>query len=156
MNYNSLTDLELLHYLDLYSNDPLIRRLVDLLSNTRGAIISDLEAAGMDPQTWTFETSWQKVYPGEYIMQLRNDLNEAESDLEHTKYKLEEAETELGEMKTRSIMDFVQEVWQEKKTASFKVSEALKEAEHQKKENDRLKEQIDMWAKMNQPERKLV
>jgi len=156
MNYNSMADLELLRYLDIYSNDPLIRRLVDLLSNTRGAIISDLEAAGMDPQTWTFETDWQKMYPGEYIEQLRRDRDEAESDLEHTKYRLEEAETELGELKTRSIMDFVQEVWQEKKTATFKVQEALKEAKAQKEENDRLKEKIDMWAKMNQPERKLA
>ena len=149
MNYNAMTDLELLHYLDLYSTDPLIRRLVDLLSTTRGAIISDLEAAGMDPQTWTFETDWHKMYPGEYIEQLRRDRDEAESDLSHTKYKLEEAETELDEMKTRSIMDFVQEVWQEKKTATFKVQEALKEAKAQKEENDRLREKIDMWGRMN-------
>jgi outer membrane murein-binding lipoprotein Lpp len=149
MNYNAMTDLELLHYLDIYSDDPLVRRLVDLLSNTRGAIISDLEAAGMDPQTWTFETDWQKMYPGEYIEQLRRDLDEAESDLSHTKYKLEEAETELDEMKTRSIMDFVQEVWQEKKTATFKVQEALKEANAQKEENERLREKIDMWGRLN-------
>jgi hypothetical protein len=150
MNYNSMTDLELLHYLDLYSDDPLIRRLVDLLSNTRGSIISDLESAGMDPNTWTFKTDWQSMYPGEYIEALRNDLQEAESSLSSIRDELEEAETELDELKTRTIMDFVNEVWQEKRTASFKVQEALKEAEHQKKENDRLREQIDMWGKLNQ------
>ena len=144
-----MTDLEMLHYLDVYSDDPLIRRLVDVLTRTRGAIISDLEAAGMDPQTWTFETDWQRQYPGEYIQYLRRERDEAESDLEHTKYKLEEAEQELDELKTRSIMDFVQEVWQEKKVATFKVQEALKEAQAQKEENERLKEQIDMWGRMN-------
>jgi len=149
MNYNSMTDLELLHYLDLYSDDLVIRRLVDLLSNTRGAIISDLESAGMDPQTWTFDTDWHKMYPGEYIEQLRRDRDEAESDLEHTKYKLEEAETELDQLKTRSIMDFVQEVWQEKKTATFKVQEARKEVEETKEQNAKLREQIDMWGRMN-------
>jgi len=149
MNYNSMTDLELLHYLDLYSEDPVVRRLVDLLANTRGGIISDLESAGMDPNTWTFDSDWQKMYPGEYIEQLRRERDEAESDLEHTKYKLEEAETELHEMKTRTIMDFVQEVWQEKKVATFKVQEALNEAKAQKEENDRLREKIDMWGKMN-------
>jgi outer membrane murein-binding lipoprotein Lpp len=149
MNYNSMSDFELLHYLDLYSDDPVIRRLVNFLSNTRGGLITDLEAAGMDPHTWQFETEWQHMYPGDYIQQLRGDLEEAESDLEHTKYKLEEAETELNEMKTRSIMDFVQEVWQEKKEATYKVHEALKEAKAQKEENARLKEQIDMWAAMN-------
>lgn len=149
MNYDSMTDRELLHYLDLYSNEPLIRKLATMLTNTHGGLISDLEAAGMDPHTWQFETEWQHMYPGDYIQQLRRDIDELESDLEHTKYKLEEAETELDELKTRSIMDFVQEVWQEKKTATFKVQEALKEAKAQKEENDLLKEKIDMWGKMN-------
>lgn len=149
MNYNSMSDFELLHYLDLHTDDPVIRRLVNFLSNTRGGLITDLEAAGMDPHTWQFETEWQSMYPGDYIQQLRRDLDEAESDLAHTKYKLEEAETELDELKTRSIMDFVQEVWQEKKTATFKVQEALKEAKAQKEENDLLKEKIDMWGRLN-------
>lgn len=149
MNYNSMTDLELLHYLDIYSDDPLIRRLIDVLTRTRGAIISDLEAAGMDPQTWTFRTEWQDMYPGEYIQQLRRERDEAESNLEHTKYKLEESETELDELKTRSIMDFVQEVWQEKRTASFKVSEAMNEVAQVKEQNAKLREQIDMWGRLN-------
>lgn len=149
MNYATMTDMELIHYLDIYATDPLLRRLATMLGNTRGGLISDLEAAGMDPHTWLFKTEWQSMYPGDYIQQLRRDLDEAESDLAHTKYKLEEAETELDELKTRSIMDFVQEVWQEKKTATFKVQEALKEAKAQKEENDLLKEKIDMWGRLN-------
>ena len=149
MKYDSMTDMELIHYLDIYATDPLLRRLATMLGNTRGGLISDLEAAGMDPHTWQFKTEWQSMYPGDYIEQLRRDLDEAESDLSHTKYKLEEAETELNELKTRSIMDFVQEVWQEKKTASFKVSEAQKEVKRVNELNDKLKEQIDMWAAMN-------
>jgi len=149
MNYSTMTDMELIHYLDIYATDPLLRRLATMLGNTRGGLISDLEAAGMDPHTWQFKTEWQSMYPGDYIQQLRRDLDEAESDLAHTKYKLEEAETELDELKTRSIMDFVQEVWQEKKTATFKVQEALKEAKAQKEENNLLKEKIDMWGRLN-------
>jgi len=149
MNYNSMTDFELLHYLDLYSTDPVIRRLVDFLSNTRGGLITDLEAAGMDPHTWQFETDWQHMYPGDYIQQLRRDRDEAESDLNRTKYELEDLEEKYNELKTRTIMDFVQEVWQEKKTATFKVQEAMKEVEQVKEQNAKLKEQIDMWGKMN-------
>lgn len=155
MNYNSMTDLELLHYLDLYSDDALIRRLIDVLTRTRGEIISDLEEAGMDPQTWTFGDGWNKMFPGQYITDLEKQLQYAENDLEAANYKLEEMTTERDELKTRSIMDFVQEVWQEKKTASFKVSEAMKETAQVKEQNAKLKEQIDMWARMNQQERKL-
>ena len=149
MNYNSMTDLELLHYLDIYSNDPLIRRLIEVLTRTRGEIISDLEEAGMDPQTWTFGDGWNKMFPGQYITDLEKQVKYVEDELEHTKYKLEEAETELDELKTRSIMDFVQEVWQEKRTASFKVSEAMKEIEQVKALNAKLTEQIDMWGRLN-------
>jgi len=149
MNYDSMTDRELLHYLDLYSNEPLIRRLATMLTNTHGGLISDLEAAGMDPHTWQFETEWQHLYPGDYIQQLRRDVEELESDLNHTKYKLDEAETELDELKTRSIMDFVQEVHQERITNSYKLSEAMKEVKKVNELNDKLREQIDMWGKMN-------
>ena len=127
-----------------------MRRLqLEVLEKTRGEIISDLEEAGMDPQTWTFGDGWNKMFPGQYITDLEKQVKYAEEELEGVKYKLEEAETELDELKTRSIMDFVQEVWQEKRTATFKVQEALKEAEHQRKENDRLREQIDMWGRLN-------
>ena len=149
MNYNSMTDFELLHYLDLHSEDPVIRRLVDFLSNTRGGLITDLEAAGMDPHTWQFETNWQHMYPGDYIQKLRGDLAEVESTLSWLQDDHQELQDKYNELKTRSIMDFVQEVWQEKKTATFKVQEALKEAKAQKEENDRLREKIDMWGRMN-------
>ena len=156
MNYNAMTDIELMHYLDLYSDDPVIRRLIDVLTRTRGAIISDLEYAGMDPQTWTFQDDYHRMFPGQYITDLRHQRDDLESELNHEKYKREEAETELNELKTRSIMDFVQEVWQEKRTASFKVSEAMKETAQVKEQNAKLKEQLDMWARMNQQERKLA
>lgn len=149
MNYATMTDMELIHYLDIYSDDPLLRRLATMLGNTRGGLISDLEAAGMDPHTWLFQTDWQSMYPGDYIQYLRRDLEEAESDLNYTKSELEEVTDKLNELKTRTIMDFVQEVWQEKKAATYKVQEAQRESAQVKEENAKLREQIDMWGKMN-------
>ena len=155
MNYNAMTDLELLHYLDLYSDDPLIRRLIDVLTRTRGEIISDLEEAGMDPQTWTFGDGWNKMFPGQYITDLEKQLRYTEEELEDAKYKLEQTVEERDELKTRSIMDFIQEVHQEKQTNAHLVKEAMGTVKAYRDENERLKEQIDMWARMNQPERKL-
>lgn len=149
MNYNSMSDFELLHYLDLHTDDPVIRRLVNFLSNTRGGLITDLEAAGMDPHTWQFETEWQHMYPGDYIQQLRRDLEEVETNLRWLQDDHHELEDKYNELKTRTIMDFVQEVWQEKKAATQKVQEAQKEINQVREQNDKLKEQIDMWAAMN-------
>lgn len=144
-----MTDLELLHYLDLYSDDPLIRRLIDVLTRTRGAIISDLEEAGMDPQTWTFGDGWNKMFPGQYITDLENRLTYAEDELDAANYKVEQAEEERDKLKARSIMQFVEEVWQEKRAATHKVSEAMKEINQVKEQNAKLKEQIDMWGNLN-------
>jgi len=149
MNYNAMTDLELLHYLDLYSDDPLIRRLIDVLTRTRGEIISDLEEAGMDPQTWTFGDGWNKMFPGQYITDLEKQLEYANDELDGVRYKLEQAEEERDELKTRSIMQFIEEVWQEKRNNADLVKEAMTTIKAYKDENDKLKEQIDMWAAMN-------
>jgi len=150
MNYATMTDMELIHYLDIYSDDPLLRRLATMLGNTRGGLMSDLEAAGMDPQTWQFQTDWQSMYPGDYIEHLRRDLEEVETNLRWLQDDHHELEDKYNELKTRTIMDFVQEVWQEKKTATYKVQEAMKEVRQVHEQNVKLKEQIDMWGKLNQ------
>ena len=155
MNYNAMTDRELLHYLDLYSEDPVVRRLMHLLGNTRGSIVEELEEAGMDPQTLTFHDDYDRMFPGEYIEHLRSQLQEAEAEVEDLQYKLDEAVEERDNLKTRTIAEFIQEVWEEKRTNANLVKEAMATIKSFKDENNRLKEQIDMWARMNQPERKL-
>ena len=150
MNYNSMTDVELLDHLDMYSNDPLIRRLVRVLENTRGALISDLENAGMDPVTWKFGTDWQSMYPGDYIIDLRNNLEQAERDAQELRYQLEQACDERDELQTRTIVQFIEEVQKEKRDNQELVREAMATIKAFKDENERLKEQIDMWGRMNQ------
>jgi hypothetical protein len=150
MKYESMTDMELIHYLDLYSEDPLLRRLAAMLTTTRGGLIADLEEAGMDPKTWMFETEWQPVHPGEYINQLRYERDDFESALNCANNELAEVTEERDELKTRTIMDFVQEVHEERLKSSLKVTESMKEIDRVKEENAKLKEQIDMWGRMNQ------
>ena len=50
-------------------------------------------------------------------------------------------------------MEFIQEVWAEKAKNAEVVKDAMSTVKAFKDENTRLKEQIDMWARMNQPER---
>lgn len=150
MNYNTLGDSELLHYLDLYSKDPLIRRLVTILATTRGGLITDLENAGMDPNTWQFESDWQSMYPGDYIIYLRRQLELAEEDYEDVKRHKEELEDECNRLKSRSILEFLKEVEREKSESQSLVREAMKTVKAFKDENQSLKEKIDMWGRMNQ------
>lgn len=155
MNYNAMTDPELIHYLDLYATDPLVRRLARMLTDSRGALIDDLVAAGMDPDTWQFEGDHEPMYPGAYIQHLRSDIDHLDSRLDATSRELDEAYEESTRLQTRTVMEFVEEVVQEKREAESRVRTARETVNEVQKENARLREQIDMWAKMNQPERKL-
>ena len=150
MNYNSMSDYELLHYLDLSSDDPLIRRLINVLAKTRGALIDDLESAGMDSQSWTFGEGWNKFSPGQYIEELRNDVRRAEDELELAQEALEQAIDERDQLKTRNIMQLITEAQQEKNAAASRANEAWTETNRVRKENDKLREQIDMWGRLNQ------
>ena len=156
MNYNAMTDRELLHYLDLYSEDPVVRRLMHLLGNTRSSLIAELEEAGMDPQTWTFQDDYDAMFPGEYIEHLRSQVQHAQDEADSLQWKLDGVIEERDQLKTRSVAELIEEVWEEKRKNSDMVRDAMATIKAYKDENEKLKEQIDMWAKMNQPERKLT
>jgi DNA repair exonuclease SbcCD ATPase subunit len=149
MNYHSMSDQELLHYLDLSSDDPLIRRLINVLAKTRGALIDDLEHAGMDSQSWTFGEDWNTFSPGQYIEELRNDVERAEDELRLAQHELMDLQDECHRLSTRTIMQLIEEVQQEKANSVSRANEAWTETNRVRKENDKLREQIDMWGAMN-------
>ena len=149
MNYNAMSDHELMHYLDLYSEDPVVRRLIGVLARTRGALIDDLEAVGMDSQSWTFGEGWNKFSPGQYIEELRHDVERAEDELRLAQDELSGMLDECERLKTRTIMQFIEEVQSEKRISKANADEAYKEAAHVRQENAKLREQIDMWGRLN-------
>ena len=149
MNYNAMSDHELMHYLDLHSEDPVVRRLIGVLARTRGALIDDLEAAGMDSQSWTFGEGWNKFSPGQYIEELRHDVERAEDELRLAQDELSGMLDECERLKTRTVMQFIEEVQSEKRISKTNADEAYKEAARVRQENAKLREQIDMWGAMN-------
>jgi len=149
MNYNAMSDTEFMHYLDIYNDDPIVRRLIGVLERTRGALVDDLVDAGMDARDWTFGDGWSRQSPGQYIRQLQHELDQAESDLKLAQHELADLQDERDELKTRSIMQFVEEVQQEKRAATHKVLVAQEETKRIAQENAKLKEKIDMWGRLN-------
>lgn len=145
MSNNHLTDKELIHYLSLTSSDPLILRLVNMLHSTRGGLVYDLEEAGMDPETLTFSYEYANYSPGQLITQLEKDLDWIKDEAEDLKYKLEEMTEERDELRTRSIVDFIQEVEQGRQAAINERKFAIAESQRLGKENDELREKINVW-----------
>ena len=149
MNYNAMSDHELMHYLDLYSTDPLVRRLIGVLARTRGALIDDLVDAGMDAQDWTFGDGWSRESPGQYIQELQRQIRGLEDDNDDLRKHKEELEDECARLKSRSVLEFLQEVEREKIENQSLVREAMKTVNAFKEENVKLREQIDMWGRLN-------
>jgi predicted phosphohydrolase len=149
MNYNAMSDTEFMHYLDIYNEDPIVRRLIGVLARTRGALIDDLEAVGMDSQRWTFGDGWTKYSPGQYIEELRHEVEHAEDKLKLAQDELSGMQDECERLKTRTIMQFIEEVQSEKRISKANADEAYKEAARVRQENAKLREQIDMWGSLN-------
>ena len=149
MNYNAMSDTEFMHYLDIYSDDPVVRRLIGVLERTRGALVDDLVDAGMDAQDWTFGSGWSRQSPGQYIHDLQDQIRSLEDDNDDLRKHKEELEDECDRLKSRSVMEFLQEVEREKIENQSLVREAMKTVRAYKQENDDLKEKIDMWGRLN-------
>ena len=148
MNYDAMTLRELIHYLDLYNTDPMVHRLIQRLDHSDLRL--ELEAVGMDPVSGQFKDDYTDYTPGEYIEQLRRDREYSHEEVDDLRYKYEHLKDKYDELKTRSIMQFIEEVKQEQRANQELVKESMATIQAFKKENERLKEQIDMWGRMNQ------
>ena len=147
MNYNSMTSRELLHYLDLYSTDPVVQRLVKLLQEE--SVVQELVDAGMDPVTRTFEDDWEKYSPGQYIEQLRINVNSYRQDAEYWEANCDRAEQDRDKFKARSVAKLLMEAENERASAYSAKAASEAEVRRLQKLNDDLTEKIDMWGKMN-------
>jgi hypothetical protein len=158
MKLNHLSDNELLNYLSLHSNDPLILRLVDMLSTTRGGIIGDLVDAGMDPNTWTFTEDYQEYYPGDYVTHLQKSVAYAVDDLAVAEMDLADAREKLDKLSRRTVTELLVDAEEAISTAETNRRYAVREAEkaHEvidrvQAENRELKEKLGVWNIMSTP-----
>ncbi len=145
MNPIGLTDRELVEYLDKYSDDPVIRRLISIALDSQSDItdlIEDLEDAGMDPAYQAFD-GYQT--PGQYIRNLENSVQEYENENNQLK-------DELEELKTKTVIQFISEVkdqMQSLRSQYHVTAQQLHDTEQQLK---KAREHVDMWAAMNRKE----
>jgi hypothetical protein len=146
MNINHLSNSELLVYLDKHSTDPLIVRLVNILMEKQYGLVSDLLAAGMNEQTWTFcPDNYNEYYPGQYISHLRDKLDHALDDLEHSEFLLKQANEEIDELKARTVAELIAELHTEVRTANFRADEAEKWRRKAQVEVETTRDKMKVW-----------
>ena len=131
MNLLHYSDSELLNYLDLYSTDPVIRRLLTIADRSEQCI-SELHNVGMDTDGY-FENTFS---PAEYIQHLENEIECYSRDLA-------QATNRVYQLETRTLMSFVEDVNQALKAANQKVTrismDLIKAEEELKESQDKLK-----------------
>ena len=146
MNLNHLSNSELLVYLDKHSTDPLIARLVNILMEKQYGLVSDLLAAGMNEQTWTFSPdSYNEFYPGQYISHLRDELDHAKDDLEDCEFQLQQAKREIIDLKARTVAELIAELHVEVSTANLRADEADKWRRKAQEEVQATRDKMKVW-----------
>lgn len=158
MNLNHLSDRELLNYLSLQSTDPIIIRLINMLSAPNGGLVGDLVEAGMDPNTWVFTEDYQDYFPGEYITHLQKMVAYAEDDKTVAEMDLADAREELEKLRRRTVTELLVDAQRAIDSAKSNQLYAVREAEkaHEvidkvQAENRELKEKLGVWNIMATP-----
>lgn len=147
MKLNALSDDELLDYLDRYSEDPVMKRVVDILVHKQQGIISDLVAAGMDPQDWTFCTDYYNhYYPGQYISHLKNEISYIEDELTEYQDKYENAREEIKRLKARGIVEIMAELKNDIQRVESERDHARQERDQAIINEKRTREKMKVWT----------
>jgi hypothetical protein len=146
MKLDHLSNSELLVYLDKHSTDPLIVRLVNILMEKQYGLVSDLLAAGMNEQTWTFcPDSYNEFYPGQYISHLRDKLDYALDDLEDCEFQLKQAKEEIEELRARTVAQLIAELHAEVTTARYLADEAEQRRRNMIDEVETTRNKMKVW-----------
>ncbi len=147
MNYQSMSTKELVHYLDLYSEDPVVRRLVHLMQEE--SLVQELVDAGMDPVTRTFEHEWQSMSPGDYIEHIRRDMEYYIDERDEFEREVEDLKREVNRLSTISLVKFIGDVSDKLNVANSEMNRQRRIAENERKLREEAEQKFEFWEKLN-------
>ena len=139
-----MTDNELIDYTIKFDNDPVRVRLATYMDRYPGAILDDLERAGMDEVHCTFrdKDTCNDYLPGQYISHLENEI-------EYLHEQLKEAHDEIEELKPMSVSELIATLRQEILAEKYSKERAEQKRWEAEKDREEMKNKLDMWAILN-------
>jgi hypothetical protein len=140
----NMTDNELIDYTIKFDNDPVRVRLATYMDRHPGAILDDLERAGMDPVYCNFrdKDTCNDYLPGQYISHLENEI-------EYLNEQLKQALDEIEEMKPMKVSELIEQLRQEVLTEKYMRETAERSRYNAHQEKEEMKNKLDMWAVLN-------
>ena len=144
MNLNHLKDNELIDYVIKYDTDPVRLRLATYMDRHPGAILDDLERAGMDEVHCTFrdEDTCNDYLPGQYINHLKDEIH-------YYREELNQALREIEELRPMSVSELISQLRQEITTEKFTREAAERSRYRAQQDCEEMKKKLDMWAILN-------
>ena len=139
-----MTDNELIDYTIKFDNDPVRVRLATYMDRYPGAILDDLERAGMDETFCTFRSvvTCTEYLPGQYISHLENEI-------EYLQEQLKQAHDEIEEMKPMKVSELIEQLRQEITTEKYMRESAERSRYNAHQDREDMKKKLDMWAVLN-------
>ena len=139
-----MTDNELIDYTIKFDNDPVRVRLATYMDRHPGAILDDLERAGMDETFCTFKSkiTYTEYLPGQYISHLEDEVS-------YLQEQLDQALGEIEEMKTMKVSELIGQLRQEVVTEKHMRERAERSRYEAHQEREEMKNKLDMWAILN-------
>ena len=140
----NMTDNELIDYTIKFDNDPVRVRLATYMDRHPGAILDDLERAGMDETFCTFRSivTETEYLPGQYISHLEYEIG-------YLQEQLDQAYKEIEEMKPMKVSELISQLRQEITTEKHMRESAERSRYNAHQEREDMKKKLDMWAVLN-------
>jgi hypothetical protein len=150
MNLNHLSDKELIQYADKHTEDPLARRLVDILMARQEGIITELIEAGMDSSNWTFIYEHEEYSPKDYIEHLLKQLAYTEDDLWVAQRELNDRLQDLKKLEARTVLELMTELKKTIEHADAERDQARQERDHARNSEQNMKSKMKVWRALTE------
>jgi hypothetical protein len=150
MNLNHLSDKELIQYADKHTEDPLARRLVDILMARQEGIITELIEAGMDSMHWTFTYEHQEYSPKDYIEHLLKQLAYAEDDLWVAQQELGDRLEDLKKLEARTVLELMADLKNAIEHADAERDRARQERDYARNSEQNMKSKMKVWRALTE------
>ena len=150
MNFDHLSEQELVRYLDKHSTDPIVRRLVDIMLGKNNGLVTELIGAGMDVDNWEFKHDTTYYNPGEYITHLSYELQSTSDALWSAERELEEVCRELNKLKARTVIEWIDELKAALSRADYERDQARQERDAARISEDNMKSKMKVWRALTE------
>lgn len=135
-----MSDSEVVRYLYLTNDDPIVIRLLAIINGqSDDSIVPGLVSAGMDPVSQLFENTYT---PSEYIHHLRNEADYAYDEAEWLR-------DQVDDLKSLTLVEHMENLAAKLRSTEQECGRLRRRDEHMQQKLTEMQSKLDMWGAIN-------